>query len=256
MDNLHKHFQGKNGISHVAEAQARGIISSVEIHGAEIPGHLSAAADAAKESSVVLVMMWALLMHLEIPIVMMWQVLGVFASGWFVWKIGRSAWLGWSRLERLHRVLKQEKWEIDHHREQERLELKALYKAKGFEGKMLDDVVDVLMADGNRLLKVMVEEELGLSLESQEHPLKQGGGAALGTVAATLLCGTGLIFFEGWGIIVAALAVIAAAVAISARYEQNRLVSAVVWNLGIAILAFATVYYLIQFFLEGVYKAT
>ncbi len=91
--------------------------------------------------------------------------------------MGRSAWLGWSRLERLHRILAQEKWEIEHNREQEREELGVLYAAKGFEGKLLEDVLDVLMADGDRLLKVMVEEELGLTLESQVHPLKQGLGA-------------------------------------------------------------------------------
>ncbi len=35
------------------------------------------------------------------------------------------------------------------------------------------------MADDNRLLRVMLEEELGLTLEAYEHPLKQAFGALL-----------------------------------------------------------------------------
>ena len=93
--------------------------------------------------------------------------------------------LGWARLERLHRIVEEERYEIENHRQQEREELKELYRAKGFQGKLLDEVVDVLMADGERLLKVMVEEELGLSLQSQEHPLKQGAGSALGAFVAS-----------------------------------------------------------------------
>lgn len=250
MGGSHDHFKGKEAISHVIEAQAQGLVRSAEMHGTEIPGHFSAGTDAAKETSVVLATVWVLLINLNIPFIQVVQVLAVFAVAWLVWKAGRSAWLGWARLERLHRVLAQEKWEIDHHRDQEREELKALYAAKGFEGKMLDDVIDVLMADGNRLLKVMVEEELGLSLESQEHPLKQGFGAAVGTLIATLACGIGLFVYSQWGVFIAALMVIATAAGVSARYEKNRMVPAIIWNMGISVLTFGTVYYLIEYFLR------
>ena len=79
------------------------------------------------------------------------------------------------------RLLEEEKWEIEHNRNQEKVELKVLYRAKGFEGKLLDDVVDVLMADDKRALHIMLKEELGMTLEAYEHPLKQSLGALLGT---------------------------------------------------------------------------
>ncbi|MEC7839718.1 MAG: VIT1/CCC1 transporter family protein [Chlamydiota bacterium] len=250
MGHNHSHFNSKDAVAHVVEKQAQGIFDATEIHGTEIPGHWSAATDAAKETSIVILTVWELLVELDIPDFQIFKVLGVFAAAWLVWKSGRSAWLGWSRLERLHRIIAQEKWEIDHHRGQEREELKALYQAKGFEGKLLEDVVDTLMADGDRLLKVMVEEELGLSLESHEHPIKQSFGAAVGTIIATGICALGFVTYPTWGILYATLLVIGAAAGLSSRYESNRTIPAVVWNIGIAVLTYGTVHNLIKFFIK------
>ncbi len=55
------HFKGKDAIDHVIEAQAQGIISSTEIHGAEPSGITSAAADALRDCAVVLLLTWELL---------------------------------------------------------------------------------------------------------------------------------------------------------------------------------------------------
>ncbi len=96
----------------------------------------------------------------------------------------------------------------------------------------------------------MVEEELGLSLETHEHPIKQSLGAAFGAVIATIFCGAGLFIFHTWGIFFAALFVIGAPAGLSSRYEQNRMTPAIIWNVGIAIFAFGTVYYLTEFFIN------
>lgn len=242
------HFKGKDAIGHVAEARAQGIIAATEVHGTEIPGHLSAAADASRETAIVLCLLWAILIHTQLPFPSVFLILVIFSLGWLIWKMGRSAWLGWFRLERLHRVLEQERWEIEHHRQQERDELRVLYAAKGFEGKLLEDVLDVLMADNDRLLRVMIEEELGLSLESQVHPLKQGIGAGLGILLSSLLS-----FFIFWiwpyqGILIGACLVLSLAAALSAYHARNRLVPAVIWNLGLGALSFGFVYFLLEYF--------
>ena len=156
------HFKGREVAEHLKEARKKGAFAASEIHGTELPGHLSAGTDSAKETALVLLLFWLLLQPFDLAPL---PLLGLFAVGWLIWKTGRSALLGWARLERLHRVIEEERYEIEHHRDQERQELKELYYAKGFEGKMLDDVIEVLMADDNRLLQVMLEEELGLSLE-------------------------------------------------------------------------------------------
>lgn len=235
----YSHFKDKDAIGHVVEAQARGVISAAEIHGIETPGHISAFADTMRETALILLLFSPLFFQDS----SLWFY---FLFGWISWKIGRAAWLGWARLERLHRVLEQEKWEIEHNRPQERDELRELYRAKGFEGKLLEDVLQVLMADGDRLLKVMVEEELGLSLENVEHPLKQGLGAGLGASLAAVLCLLALYFFSLPGLLIAAFLIVACAAALLASYAQNRIIPAIVWNVALAFLAYGITTYSYQ----------
>lgn len=243
----HSHFNSKDPVEHVAEMQAKGIIDASEIHGAEIPGHLSAFSDANKETAIILVLLWLLFSSYFTLNENLFVPLALFSISWLTWKAGRSAWLGWSRLERLHRVVAQEKWEIDHHRDQERDELTALYRAKGFEGKLLEDVIDTLMADGDRLLKVMIEEELGLSLETQEHPLKQSLGAAIGVIFASTIFLSSLYFLSSTGILISTILLIIFSAFISSYYEKNRFTPAIVWNCGIAALSYSVLYYLILY---------
>jgi vacuolar iron transporter family protein len=248
----HSHFTGKKPLEHVAEKLAQGKIDSAEAHGTEMPGFLAAGTDAARETAVLLLITSTIFFSLKLPSFKLFITLLIFSTGWAIWKFGRSAWLGWSRLERLHRVVRQEKWEIDNNRSQEKYELKELYAAKGFEGKLLDDVVDVLMADGDRLLRVMVEEELGLTLESHDHPLKQALGALWG-----VLITTGIILLFHWinphyGLIIGALTGIIGSSALSANYEQNKIIPAIIWNVGLAVVAYAWVYFLYEFFLKVV----
>ena len=157
--------------------------------------------------------------------------------------MGRSACLGWARLERLHRLIEEERWEIEHHRAQERSELVALYKAKGFSGQLLEEVIDVLMADDNRLLLVMLEEELGLNLEMMEHPLKQAAGAGVGTlIVAALLLGASLLPAKESVFLCGAL-IIGVTAAVAARADRNHLIPAIIWNLAVAALAAGVAYF-------------
>ncbi len=245
MDTQHQpaHFKGKDAIGHVAEAQAEGLIDSTEVHGTEMPGHLSAATDTIKETAVLFFMLW-----LVVPFTP-FMLFTIFGFSWLFWRAGRSGWLGWSRLERLHRVLGQEKWEIDHNRQQEKDELRVLYQAKGFEGKLLEDVLDVLMADGDRLLRVMVEEELGLSLQTFEHPLKQCLGAAAGVITVWLFSLAGLLLLPKYGMLITTPLLIGIAGGIAAQQSQNRITNAIIWNLGIAAITLGTFYFLMEFLL-------
>lgn len=242
----HDHFKGKDAVAHVAEARAGGIVSANELHGTEIPGHINAFADASRDTLIAGCSIVLLLETLGIPAHKAALPLAIFFLGWTIWKFGRSAWLGWSRLERLHRVLAQEKWEIEHNRQQEREELGVLYAAKGFEGKLLEDVLDVLMADGDRLLKVMVEEELGLTLESQVHPLKQGFGAGIGVFITGLILFIAYIYFQTVGLFTAAAVLLFIMAGISAKQGDNLPIPAIVWNFGLAIVTLGTIYFLLQ----------
>lgn len=232
---MHKHFDDKDAKTHVLEKRLEGM---KEVHGTELPGHFASFTDTLRETSLFLLILSMFVSNF------LWLI--VAALGWTIWRMGRSGWLGWSRLERLHRIIEQEKFEIEHHRPQEREELKALYQQKGFHGKLLEDVVDVLMADQDRLLKVMLEEELGLSLEAYEHPLKQAFGAGLGALSACLLFFIGFYFFGMFGGFGASLVGIGLGAFLLAWYERNKIISAIVWNISFGILSFGLIYFLIR----------
>jgi hypothetical protein len=236
------HFKGKEAIEHVIEARIKGKAASAEIHGAELAGHYSAAADAAKETALILLVLWTLFSEFQIPELKTISL--SFIAGWLLWKVGRSAILGYSRLERLHRLIEEERWEIEHHRPQERDELKALYAAKGFSGKLLEESIDILMADDNRLLQVMLEEELGLSLESYEHPLKQALGALFGVVLSSAVLACAFFLLPWWGTALAAALTVGTSAGIVARLERNNPLPAVIWNVANAALASGIAYFL------------
>lgn len=232
------HFKGKKVLEHLVDARKKGAIAASEIHGTELPGHISAAADAAKESAYIILLICILIAPNAHRFML------IFIAGWLIWKVGRSAILGWARLERMHRLIDEERYEIEHQRPQEKEELRALYAAKGFSGKLLDEAVEVLMADDNRLLQVMLEEELGLHLETHEHPLKQASGAFLGVVGASLVLSFGLFFLPPWGAFASGAFVIALSAGTTAQLEKNNPLPAIIWNLATATLALATAYFL------------
>ena len=61
------HFKGKTAVDHVVEAQARGIIASSELHGTEIPGSISAATDAARETTIYFLLLFIIFHQLALP---------------------------------------------------------------------------------------------------------------------------------------------------------------------------------------------
>jgi hypothetical protein len=238
---MDSHFESKGAMGHLVEKRAEGMLSLEEGHGVEMPDVLSAACESGKEMALVMLLTWLLVLLSGHQGAVMPFVL--FGLGLLVWKTGRRGWLGWARLERLHRLIEQERYEVEHHRPQEREELVALYSSKGFEGKLLEDVVDVLMADQDRLLTVMLEEEMGLTLEAHQHPLQQALGAALGGLLSFSASFLAFYFFPKVGISVPFL-LIAVGAAFSAWYKQNRIIQAVVWNISLAALSFASAYFL------------
>lgn len=233
------HFKGKDVLQHMLETKVK---ATVEPHGFELPPHLFAALDTARHLALLILILFIILQERST------LILGLFSLGALIGFSGRSAWLGWSQLERLHRNLKQEHYEIEHHRSQEREELKALYTSKGFQEPLLGQVVDVLMADENRLLRVMLEEEMGLSLESTEHPLKYCLGSFVGGLATILLCSLSLLFSSGWILIILCFLIMGVTAAIAAHLEKNKLIPSTIWSLGIGALAFFVVFFTRQIF--------
>lgn len=239
-----EHFQGKSVAEHLKAARMKGAQATSEMHGAELPGSISSCSDSAKDTAVAYLILFAITTALHLEQSTLLLLFPAFGFGYTIWKTSRSALLGWGRLERLHRLIEEERWEIEHHRDQEKEELREMYEAKGFSGKLLDQVVEVLMADDNRLLQIMLEEELGLALEVYEHPLKQAFGAGFGTLISASLTSLAFYFWPVVGIPLVATLIIFISAHITAKLEKRNKISSVIWNGAAALFAFAGTYFL------------
>lgn len=85
------------------------------------------------------------------------------------------------QVEHLRRV---EQRHIEQVPEGEREELRQIFALKGFEGKTLDRIVEVISSDRDRWVSTMLTEEYGLPLEARSEWL-----AAASTFSAFLVCG-------------------------------------------------------------------
>ncbi len=78
-----------------------------------------------------------------------------------------------------HDVLDQriatEQWEIAHEPEEERAELRDIYRHKGLQGELLERVVRQLTADEERWLRALVHDELGIVESAPTRPAWQQG---------------------------------------------------------------------------------
>ena len=71
----------------------------------------------------------------------------------------------------IERERERETWEVEHVPEEERDEIKKIYRKKGFTGKLLNNVVKVITSNKKRWVDVMMKEELGL-LDGHKSALK------------------------------------------------------------------------------------
>ncbi len=65
---------------------------------------------------------------------------------------------------------KQEEWEIDHMEEQEKEEIREIYKKKGFKDELLEEIVRIITSRRKVWVDTMMKEELGL-IEDGKNPL-------------------------------------------------------------------------------------
>jgi VIT1/CCC1 family predicted Fe2+/Mn2+ transporter len=87
-----------------------------------------------------------------------------------------------------------ERFEIENEPEEERAELRTIYRKKGFSGPLLERVVNHLTANEDRWHRAMLHDELGLTEEKQINPLREGLQVGLSFVVGGLIPTIPVIF--------------------------------------------------------------
>lgn len=240
----------KNILQRLLRGRIRAKAIKADFQEEKTPEHFSLFFESTLELSIIGMLLFTAAMFapwLKEHLVLLFSILAI---GFCLWKGVREAFLGWNRLLHLHRVIEEERWEIEHHRVHERHELETLYKAKGFSGTLLQDVVDTLMSDDNRLLQIMLEEEMGLVLESYEHPLKGGVFASLGVISAYILNILAFFFLPlWWCIFLPTFGLLIFASLTSYHYERLTLSSLLIWSTASLLFTILTVYFILELIL-------
>ena len=84
-----------------------------------------------------------------------------------------------ARNEFIEMKRKQEEWEIDNLEEQEKEEIRDIYKEKGFKDKLLEDVVRIITSRRKVWIDTMMKEELGL-IEDGKNPMQSSVSTFVG----------------------------------------------------------------------------
>ena len=84
-----------------------------------------------------------------------------------------------ARNEFIEMKRKQEEWEIENLEEQERDEIRDIYKEKGFKDKLLEDVVRIITSRRKVWIDTMMKEELGL-IEDGKNPMQSSVSTFVG----------------------------------------------------------------------------
>lgn len=79
-----------------------------------------------------------------------------------------------------------EYWEVENMPEAEREEVRQIYREKGFKGELLEKVVDVITADKDRWVDVMMKDELGM-MKEEKSPVAMGAVTYLAFVVVGLV---------------------------------------------------------------------
>ena len=89
-----------------------------------------------------------------------------------------------SELDYIKKERKREEWEIENYPEGEKMEIRHIFHKKGFRGKDLDRVTEIVISDKKTWVDMMMTEELGL-MEEEKTPVLSG----IATFAAFLIAG-------------------------------------------------------------------
>jgi VIT1/CCC1 family predicted Fe2+/Mn2+ transporter len=134
---------------------------------------------------------------------------------------------------------RRERWEIEHMPQQERGEIRQIYRRKGLKDPLLDAVVDQLTKDKDQWLQLMMSEELGFAGDSP-RPLQSALIMGLAFVAGAVIPVIPYLFSEGLAALFTSLGLTAAALFMVGAWRAY-LTGGVIWRKATEMVVLAAV---------------
>lgn len=142
--------------------------------------------------------------------------------------------------DRLDRIREIENHHIDRIPEGEAEEIREIYRQKGFEGELLEQVVQVIIADRSLWIDTMLREEWGLSIEPTD-PVKAAGATFTSFIVIGLIPVLPFILFDADGAhrtaIISSGCILTALAFFGVGVMKSRHVGYPWWRSGLQVLA-------------------
>jgi len=122
--------------------------------------------------------------NLSAKVVLILGFVNLFAAGL---SMALGNYLGTkSELEYIDRERKMEEWEIKHIPDLEKQEIKAIYRKKGYRGKQLQQITNLITSNKKAWVDTMLVDELGVLPLGDTNPVKKGSVTFFAFVIAGL----------------------------------------------------------------------
>lgn len=148
---------------------------------------------------------------------------------------------------------RREYYEVDHEPEEEKREIREIYQARGFKGKILDDIVTTITADKDRWVANMMTDELGLEPVETANIIKSSLLVGLSAIVGSLLPVFPFFFLTGPPAIILSLIIAAVTLFTVGMYQAKSMVGSW-WKSGLQMTVIGLGAALVGFLIGNLFK--
>lgn len=147
-----------------------------------------------------------------------------------------------------------EKWEIEHVPEAEREEVRVLYKAYGFKGAILDEIVETICSNNEVWLRVMMEQELKLEPVKRSEAIPSAIIVGISAIVGSFIPLTPYFFMSIQQSTAVALVISALTLFSVGYYKAQKTLGRQLLKQGLEMMIIGMVSALVGYFIGSIFK--
>jgi VIT1/CCC1 family predicted Fe2+/Mn2+ transporter len=148
---------------------------------------------------------------------------------------------------------RREYYEVDHEPDEEKREIREIYRQRGFKGNVLEDIVKTITADKNVWVSTMMTDELGLEPVETANIVKSSFLVGLSAVVGSLIPVLPFFFLAGRPAVVISLIMAGFALFVVGMY-QAKIIAGNWWKSGLQMTGIGLGSALVGFLIGNLFK--